>query len=72
MRAVLAALSPGVASLAAARRDAAEGAAREAAALECLRLLAAGFSADVPLVQRLRSAEAGDQTFNIQLMIEGI
>jgi hypothetical protein len=61
MRAVLQALAPGAAALAAARRDSPNGAARERAALECLRLLGAGFGVDVPLVQRLRSAELGAQ-----------
>lgn len=61
MRAVLQALSPGVAALAAARRDSPDGAAREQAALECLRLLGAGFAVDVPLVQRLRLAELGTE-----------
>lgn len=65
MRAVLQALSPGAAALAAARRDSPEGAARERAALECLRLLGAGFGPDAALVQRLRSAELGAlATFN--------
>lgn len=61
MRAVIGALSGGSATLVVARRDAPEGAAQEAAALECLRLLRAAFEVDVPVVRRLRSAEAGAQ-----------
>ncbi len=66
MRAVLGALSGGAAALAAARRDAPEGAVQEAAVLECLRLLRAAFDYDVPLVQRLRSAEAGERQTYLQ------
>jgi hypothetical protein len=66
MRAVVAALSGGAPALAAARVGTAEGAAREGAALECLRLLRTAFSADVQAVQWMRASEAGAQlTHNV-------
>lgn len=58
----MAALGAGAGALAEARTRAPEGAAREAAALECLRLLRTAFALDVQLVQRLRAAEAGELT----------
>lgn len=61
MRAVVSALSGGASALAEARAEAAEGAAREAAALECLRLLRTAFSIDTQTVHRLRTAEAGEK-----------
>lgn len=60
------ALHGGVTALGKARISTPEGAAREAATLECLRLLRTAFALDYQLVQRLRTAEAGTQPHLLQ------
>ena len=60
-RTLLSIAMPGAEALAAERRDAEHGAAKEAAALGALQLLRLGFERDEDVVHALHHAEAGER-----------